>query len=322
MPFPLDWLWAPHVEHHHADVTVHDAAAAWFLGGPGEHGLPVSLPSSVKASAFLQGPDPPGGVPAETIDMWHSSARHGSSFLFENSGLVDVIKATPPAAIVPLHAASIVVSLPGHIVFELGEGYLFGFQKGLELAFAGKALGALAAFGVGRSVGCCQDVRESMRDRMQSWPTALKAAKSVERGGHVSVFLVRIAPIPCVVKNYALSSAPFNKKQPRNISLRKAWQRQKEGGLILTQQEATVPWQKKSRQRTQQHGQRSGSGAAMKAVAAASTIGAVTFAGLLAAYCLHQVPDEETAEEAEKAQQAARPEEEQVETVKLFRPDG
>lgn len=53
-------------------------------------------------------------------------------------------------------------------------------------------------------------------------------------------------------------SAPFNKKQPRNISLRKAWQRQKEGGLILTQQEATVPWQKKSRQRTQQHGQRCG----------------------------------------------------------------
>ena len=27
-------------------------------------------------------------------------------------------------------------------------------RQGLELAFAGKALGALAAFGVGRSVGC------------------------------------------------------------------------------------------------------------------------------------------------------------------------
>lgn len=310
MPFPLDWLWAPHVEHHHADVTVHDAAAAWFLGGPGEHGLPVSLPSSVKASAFLQGPDPPGGVPAETIDMWHSSARHGSSFLFENSGLVDVIKATPPAAIVPLHAASIVVSLPGHIVFELGEGYLFGFQKGLELAFAGKALGALAAFGVGRSVGCCQDVRESMRDRMQSWPTALKAAKSVERGGHVSVFLVRIAPIPCVVKNYALSlltDIPWSVFVPGTLLglLPTTAAHVYAGTLAPTSAELV-----------------SGSGAAMKAVAAASTIGAVTFAGLLAAYCLHQVPDEETAEEAEKAQQAARPEEEQVETVKLFRPDG
>ncbi|CAK8997425.1 unnamed protein product [Durusdinium trenchii] len=262
-----------------------------------------------QASAFLQGPDP-GRERGSGGTHGHLYPRHFLRFLFENSGLVDVIKATPPAAIVPLHAASIVVSLPGHIVFELGEGYLFGFQKGLELAFAGKALGALAAFGVGRSVGCCQDVRESMRDRMQSWPTALKAAKSVERGGHVSVFLVRIAPIPCVVKNYALSlltDIPWSVFVPGTLLglLPTTAAHVYAGTLAPTSAELV-----------------SGSGAAMKAVAAASTIGAVTFAGLLAAYCLHQVPDEETAEEAEKAQQAARPEEEQVETVKLFRPDG
>ena len=45
-----------------------------------------------------------------------------------------------------------------HVFFSLFFPIFLSFPKkrrqGLELAFAGKALGALAAFGVGRSVGC------------------------------------------------------------------------------------------------------------------------------------------------------------------------
>lgn len=111
------------------------------------------------------------------------------------------------ARLVPLHAASIVISLPGHILFELGralssktcgawcltgEGYLFGFQKakaliatrlrdslsraqGLELAFVGKALGAIAAFGVGRSVGCRELGSFTLRDASIPLPATLLA---------------------------------------------------------------------------------------------------------------------------------------------------
>jgi len=224
MPFPFDATWLyDHLAHFHS----------WSSSGPQDHdhdhvldmslGLPLHGSSSVKAAAFLQGPhEQSWHAPGSDSDTqseanqgfsaaaWpgQSSSRHGTSFLFDKetmSNVIGAMKSTPPVALIPLHAASIVFSLPGHIAFELGEGYLFGFQKGLELAFVGKAVGALAAFGVGRSVGCCQEVRESLRQRMESWPVATKAAKSVEQGGHASVFLVRIAPLPCVVKNYALS---------------------------------------------------------------------------------------------------------------------
>eukprot|EP00434_Breviolum_minutum_P044066 symbB.v1.2.039318.t1/scaffold6482.1/size17745/2 len=173
-------------------------------------------------------------------------------------------------------------------MFELGEGYIFGFQKGLELAFAGKALGALAAFGVGRSVGCCQDIRESLREKMQSWPTALNAAKSVENGGHASVFLVRIAPVPCVVKNYALSlltDIPWTVFVPGTLL-----------GLLPT----TAAHVYAGTLAPSSAELMTGSGAAMKVVAAASTVGAVAFIGLLAAYCLQQqMPEDDVAEPEE-----------------------
>lgn len=293
MPFHLDWFWGP-VDHEHVlSAFQADHGANWF-SGPGHevndilHAPPLATSSSVKAAAsFLQGPD------HETFsanDAWQGSlgARHGTSFLFEKTGLVDLIKATPAAALVPLHAASIVVSLPGHIMFELGEGYIFGFQKGLELAFAGKALGALAAFGVGRSVGCCQDIRESLREKMQSWPTALNAAKSVENGGHASVFLVRIAPVPCVVKNYALSlltDIPWTVFVPGTLL-----------GLLPT----TAAHVYAGTLAPSSAELMTGSGAAMKVVAAASTVGAVAFIGLLAAYCLQQqMPEDDVAEPEE-----------------------
>lgn len=140
------------------------------------------------------------------------SEYHPSSFLSVQQRLTDVVTSTPPAALVPLHALSIVGALPGHLAFELGEGFLFGFHKGFALALAGKTLGSAAAFGIGRSAVSCGCLKERLQDLMNKWPISKKVAKGVEEGGGISVFVIRMAPVPCVVKNYSialLTEIPF-----------------------------------------------------------------------------------------------------------------
>merc|ERR1711879_1036292 len=128
-----------------------------------------------------------------------------SSFLSVQSRLTELVQSTPPAALVPLHAASIVGALPGHLAFELGEGFLFGFQKGFALALTGKTIGSAIAFGIGRSAMTCGCLKDCLADKMNKWPLAKKVAKGVEKGGGISVFVIRMAPVPCVVKNYSLA---------------------------------------------------------------------------------------------------------------------
>eukprot|EP00931_Biecheleriopsis_adriatica_P067673 TRINITY_DN41770_c0_g1_i1.p1 TRINITY_DN41770_c0_g1~~TRINITY_DN41770_c0_g1_i1.p1 ORF type:complete len:371 (+),score=55.87 TRINITY_DN41770_c0_g1_i1:115-1227(+) len=302
--------------------------------------------SSTKAAAFLEGPrgtslDEPSlmtgpsyrpkavRTPASMAEMtvsnaWLSQLPRGrasssaSSFLFSKDRVIEVVRALPAATLVPLHAASIVFSLPGHIIFELGEGYLFGFEKGLALAFTGKALGSMTAFAVGRSAGCLDSVREAVQEQMKSWPVARKAAKSVENGGHLSVFLVRIAPLPCVVKNYALSlltEIPWTTFIPGTLlGLLPTTAAHVYAGTLAPSSTDLI----------------SSQGAAMKVVAAASTFGGVTFFSLLAAYVLRsQFEVEEEGENKEvceaaspqaditrqEAKSAARP----VGRVKLYR---
>eukprot|EP00929_Paragymnodinium_shiwhaense_P081111 TRINITY_DN42379_c0_g1_i1.p1 TRINITY_DN42379_c0_g1~~TRINITY_DN42379_c0_g1_i1.p1 ORF type:complete len:388 (-),score=57.70 TRINITY_DN42379_c0_g1_i1:169-1332(-) len=128
-----------------------------------------------------------------------------TSFLFGSSkSLTDLVQSTPPSALVPLHAASIVFAVPGHILFELGEGYLFGMKRGLALAFAGKSLGAVATFALSRSAMSLCGMREYLREKIEAWPMALQVAETVEEGGMFSVLLLTIAPVPCVLKNYAI----------------------------------------------------------------------------------------------------------------------
>jgi uncharacterized membrane protein YdjX (TVP38/TMEM64 family) len=118
---------------------------------------------------------------------------------------MDLVQSTPPSILVPLHAASIIMAMPGHIAFELGEGYLFGFSKGFALAMMGKSIGSLAAFTIGRSCLGPFNLRERMHQQLESWPSAKNLAKRVESNGGLTVFLIRIAPVPCVVKNYGMA---------------------------------------------------------------------------------------------------------------------
>lgn len=231
------------VAHKASHLHTSAAQAASFLGEAVAHKASHLHTSATQAASFLDSPVgvPVGrgaagrlrrtsggtalGVAASAPDStWTLSHTHlsrpaagrpsalAASFLdldqnFQKrtvaEDLADLVRSTPPAVLVPLHAASIVCAVPGHIVIELGEGFLFGFNKGVVLAVTGKSLGSLAAFGLGRSALNLSGMRERLTEKLRSWTLARQAAESVERHGLLSVFLIRIAPVPCVVKNYA-----------------------------------------------------------------------------------------------------------------------
>jgi len=156
-----------------------------------------------QASAFLD-----SGLTG--IATSHSST---TSFLQAAAGvekslqmrLTETIQSAPPYVLVPLHALSIVGAVPGHVAFELGEGFLFGFQKGFALALTGKFLGSAAAFTIGRSAVSCACVKDRVLEQMNKWPLCKKVARGIENGGGGSVFVLRMAPVPCIVKNYSLA---------------------------------------------------------------------------------------------------------------------
>jgi len=201
----------------HSDVHYGRSASSAFLSGPEsptirDHHPPQHAGSSDSDGAFLAH----GGGASSS----HLTVRQAAAFLDSGLGgethtsvssllslqerLTNTVQATPPMALVPLHALSIIGAVPGHIAFELGEGFLFGFQKGCALAVAGKFLGAAGAFAIGRSlqIGC---LRDRLKAQLENWPLAKKVARGVERGGGASVFIIRMAPVPCVVKNYSLA---------------------------------------------------------------------------------------------------------------------
>lgn len=198
-----------HVHRHHEDVHASFLSSPSTCRGPlrhtvGEdltassfaHGTMATTVRAQQASAFLD---------SGMSDFVSGHRASASSFLSIQERIVDAVQSTPPAVLVPLHALSIVGAVPGHIAFELGEGFMFGFQKGFALALTGKLIGSAAAFGIGRSALTCGCLKDRLMGMMDKWPLSKKVAKGVENGGGVSVFVIRMAPVPCVVKNYSLA---------------------------------------------------------------------------------------------------------------------
>jgi len=167
-----------------------DSSTAWLGPSAGASRL-----SARQAAAFLD-------VGISGVVRSHYSA---SSFLSLQKNLTDMVEAVPPAALVPLHALSIVGAVPGHLAIELGEGFLFGWQKGFALALSGKFLGAVASFGIARSAVVCGCMKDRLKSYICKWPLCQKVANGVENGGGFSVFVIRLAPVPCVVKNYSIA---------------------------------------------------------------------------------------------------------------------
>lgn len=185
--------------------------AASFLEGPSGASAPLRSAHGMRNTALATGGHSSSHGLGEMFLMSPGAAKAAqraamaTSFLSLQQKMTELVQATPPAALVPLHAASIVFSVPGHLAFELAEGFLFGFQRGFVLAFVGKSLGAVTAFAVGRMALSVGGLKDSLQSKLESWPAARDVAVAVERQGAFSVFLIRIAPVPCTVKNYALA---------------------------------------------------------------------------------------------------------------------
>merc|ERR1712228_563550 len=58
--------------------------------------------------------------------------------------------------------------------------------------------------GASRLAFSFRGIRDSLKKHLHSWPTSHKIAISVQKGGVFSVFMVKIAPVPTVIKTYSL----------------------------------------------------------------------------------------------------------------------
>ncbi|KAE8878767.1 hypothetical protein PF003_g36987 [Phytophthora fragariae] len=85
--------------------------------------------------------------------------------------------------------------------FELLAGYIFGLWLGLLLATAGKLVGSMLSYGIGRYL-----CRRRVHAYMARGHPALQGFQSLLRRRQVLVvFLTRVAFFPIAVKNYGLS---------------------------------------------------------------------------------------------------------------------
>lgn len=101
---------------------------------------------------------------------------------------------------VAVYVLAAVLVVPGSIL-TLAAGYLFGLPLGVALTSAGSALGAAAAFVVGRFVA-----RDWVAQRVAAWPRFGALDAAMRQDGFPIVLLARLSPlIPYNLLNYGLS---------------------------------------------------------------------------------------------------------------------
>ncbi|MBI4697220.1 MAG: TVP38/TMEM64 family protein [Gammaproteobacteria bacterium] len=100
-----------------------------------------------------------------------------------------------------IDALAVVLLLPAFLI-TIGAGFLFGVVKGTAIITASTALGATAAYLIGR---------HALRGRVERWLAATRApqalARSVAAGGWRAIALLRMIPLfPFKTSNYALGA--------------------------------------------------------------------------------------------------------------------
>eukprot|EP00927_Polykrikos_kofoidii_P023807 TRINITY_DN2179_c0_g1_i3.p1 TRINITY_DN2179_c0_g1~~TRINITY_DN2179_c0_g1_i3.p1 ORF type:complete len:225 (-),score=32.02 TRINITY_DN2179_c0_g1_i3:124-798(-) len=104
-----------------------------------------------------------------------------------------------PIAFVLLLTVWVVVGLPCTLL-NMVPGFLFGFETGVICNILGKVAGSMVSFFIARI----------FRERVDSWGNKRKAyrivAKAVDKGGFLSICLVRLLYIPMPLKNYGLGA--------------------------------------------------------------------------------------------------------------------
>jgi uncharacterized membrane protein YdjX (TVP38/TMEM64 family) len=107
------------------------------------------------------------------------------------------------ALFVAAYVLAAVLALPGSIL-TVSAGLLFGLPLGVALTSAASALGASAAFAVGRFAA-----RDSVARRVATRPRFHALVAAVGARGFLLVLLARLSPlIPYNFLNYALSVTP------------------------------------------------------------------------------------------------------------------
>ena len=107
-------------------------------------------------------------------------------------------------AFVLLQAVSVIILVPS-VVPTFAAGVLFGLVWGVVLTVAGAALGAVAAFQIGRGVG-----RRWITDRFGQDRRFIALSRLAKRRGWQVVALARLTPIfPFAIGNYAFGLTPM-----------------------------------------------------------------------------------------------------------------
>lgn len=102
-------------------------------------------------------------------------------------------------AYVPLTVLAVPAS-----VLTLGGGYLFGLPVGFIADSIGAAVGAAAAFLLGRTIG-----RSYVTSKLKDYPQFRAVAIAIQRSGFKIVLLLRLVPLlPFNMLNYLLSVTP------------------------------------------------------------------------------------------------------------------
>lgn len=104
-----------------------------------------------------------------------------------------------PAAFVAILTFWVIVGLPCTLL-NMVPGFLFGFKTGVFCNMIGKVAGSMISFFFARIFS----------DRVEQWGRRYKAyrliAKAVEKGGFLSICIVRLMYMPMSLKNYGLGA--------------------------------------------------------------------------------------------------------------------
>lgn len=96
-----------------------------------------------------------------------------------------------------------VLAVPASVL-TLGGGYLFGLPLGFVADSIGAAIGATAAFLIGRTIG-----RSYVISKLKDYPQFQAVAIAIQRSGFKIVLLLRLVPLlPFNMLNYLLSVTP------------------------------------------------------------------------------------------------------------------
>ncbi|HEU5170252.1 MAG TPA: TVP38/TMEM64 family protein [Gemmatimonadales bacterium] len=128
-----------------------------------------------------------------------AAGRVVGGYVLQFAAWVDSLGAVGPLVFIAGYVIACVAFIPGSLL-TLAAGAIFGFGRGVLYVFVGAAIGASAAFLVGRYVA-----RRPVERRLAGNPRFAAIDRAIAREGRKIVTLLRLSPLfPFNLLNYAL----------------------------------------------------------------------------------------------------------------------